>query len=267
MCPCRCCVALRLSADGLAQPSPQRPTPRPLPPLPICQPEPHEFDPVAAGIANFIVDFVGPKLRPALTSCFLCYVVFEEEVARDTVCAECKTRVAEWWDMDKEQFRTDRKFTTSNSISAAEANIITKAITKTFPTTTTTTSKKKNLTKPNPETFITRETLTTKLEPEVMSRTSIRESEPTSFSLLPESMGDIMASVSVETKEKMKERPNNGTIEERLFNAALLCLEFHFERPQSAMPICMERVKKIVADTLDKSLKRAEVRYVTLCYG
>lgn len=55
-------------------------------------------------------------------------------------------------------------------------------------------------------------------------------------------------------------RRNRQTEEERNFNAALICLEHHFERPNSYLSEAMKEVKKMVAKTLDLSLNKAEVR-------
>lgn len=60
----------------------------------------------------------------------------------------------------------------------------------------------------------------------------------------------------------MLSRRNRQTEEERNFNAALICLEHHFERPNSYLSKAMLEVKKMVAKTLDLSLNKAEVRYV-----
>jgi hypothetical protein len=60
---------------------------------------------------------------------------------------------------------------------------------------------------------------------------------------------------------KMRSRRNRQTEEERNFNASLICLEHHFERPNSYLSKAMVEVKKMVAKTLDLSLNKAEVRY------
>lgn len=61
-------------------------------------------------------------------------------------------------------------------------------------------------------------------------------------------------------KENMRKRRNQQTEEERNFNAALVTLELHFERPGTYLMKAMVEVKKMVARTLDLSLNKAEVR-------
>lgn len=71
--------------------------------------------------------------------------------------------------------------------------------------------------------------------------------------------------VDADEREKMKRRRNNQSEEERVFNAALILLEGHFERPKKTYLVkTMGEVKKMVGKTLDLSLNRAEVRYVLL---
>jgi palmitoyltransferase len=62
-------------------------------------------------------------------------------------------------------------------------------------------------------------------------------------------------------REKMRQRRNTQSIEERNFNTALVMLEGHFARPQSYMASSMVVVKKMVATTLEMSLNKADVRY------
>jgi hypothetical protein len=62
----------------------------------------------------------------------------------------------------------------------------------------------------------------------------------------------------------MAHRRNVDTVEERNFQASLVILELHFERPASYMANSMVEVKKMVAGTLDKSLNQATVRYVAV---
>jgi hypothetical protein len=62
-------------------------------------------------------------------------------------------------------------------------------------------------------------------------------------------------------REKMRQRRNMQSIEERNFNTALVMLEGHFARPQSYMASSMVVVKKMVATTLEMSLNKADVRY------
>jgi hypothetical protein len=68
----------------------------------------------------------------------------------------------------------------------------------------------------------------------------------------------------LEEKERvrMKARPNTQTVEERVFNGALVVLEMHFQRPGVYMRDTMGEAKKMVAKTLDLSLNKAEVRWV-----
>ena len=60
------------------------------------------------------------------------------------------------------------------------------------------------------------------------------------------------------------EGKNTDTIEERTFLGALVVLEGHFGRPQIYMAKAMVEVKKMIAQTLDLSLNKADVRYVAL---
>jgi hypothetical protein len=56
-------------------------------------------------------------------------------------------------------------------------------------------------------------------------------------------------------------RRNTQSIEEKNFNGALTLLEGHFEGMKIG-PKTGPSIKKMVAGTLDKSLNKAEVRYV-----
>ncbi|EPQ66532.1 Bgt-523 [Blumeria graminis f. sp. tritici] len=78
--------------------------------------------------------------------------------------------------------------------------------------------------------------------------------------ILPDDQAHFRFQLDPKEKEIMAMRRNNQTEEERTFNAALICLEHHFERPQNSMAGTMERVRKIISTTLDLSLKKAEVR-------
>ncbi|PBP27758.1 essential cytoplasmic protein [Diplocarpon rosae] len=60
--------------------------------------------------------------------------------------------------------------------------------------------------------------------------------------------------------DDMHKRRNQQTEEERNFNAALVTLELHFERPGTYLQKAMVEVKKMIAKTLDLSLNKAEVR-------
>ncbi len=71
----------------------------------------------------------------------------------------------------------------------------------------------------------------------------------------------------LEVDGKMRARRNRQSVEERNFNAALICLEHHFERPNSYLREAMVEVKKMVAKTLDLSLNKAEVRYAMLTHA
>lgn len=57
-------------------------------------------------------------------------------------------------------------------------------------------------------------------------------------------------------------RVNRDSIEERFFQSSLILLEGHFQRPQTYMSKAMAEVKKMVAQTLDQSLNKADVRFV-----
>jgi len=80
----------------------------------------------------------------------------------------------------------------------------------------------------------------------------------------PSKTSSAMASpfyVDEKDREKMRQRRNTQSIEERNFNTALVMLEGHFARPQSYMASSMVVVKKMVATTLEMSLNKADVRY------
>lgn len=66
----------------------------------------------------------------------------------------------------------------------------------------------------------------------------------------------------IEEKERvrMKARVNLQGEEERVFNAALVMLEMHFQRPAAYMRETMAEAKKMVTKTLDLSLNKAEIR-------
>ncbi len=73
--------------------------------------------------------------------------------------------------------------------------------------------------------------------------------------------------VDVRTKEEIGRRKNIQTIDERNFNAALAVMELHFERPMGYLRVDFSKslveVKKMVAKTLDLSLNKADVRFVS----
>lgn len=64
----------------------------------------------------------------------------------------------------------------------------------------------------------------------------------------------------------MSRRKNAQTIEERGFQACLICLELHFAPVGGLGPKTMPEVKKMIGNALDMSLNRAEVRFVC-CFG
>jgi SpoVK/Ycf46/Vps4 family AAA+-type ATPase len=85
----------------------------------------------------------------------------------------------------------------------------------------------------------------------------------------PSKTSSAMASpfyVDEKDREKMRQRRNTQSIEERNFNTALVMLEGHFARPQSYMASSMVVVKKMVATTLEMSLNKADVRYAFFFY-
>ncbi|CAG8978062.1 hypothetical protein HYALB_00000734 [Hymenoscyphus albidus] len=108
------------------------------------------------------------------------------KICDDTVCSNCKTPVATWWDETSQTFRTNREIPYS-----------------------------------------------------------------------PTSGVGIWGSVAA---DKMTSRPNTQTIEERTFCAALIMLEAHFEKVRGVGYKTMGEVKKMVAQTLDKSLNKPDVR-------
>lgn len=82
--------------------------------------------------------------------------------------------------------------------------------------------------------------------------------------ILPDDQITFKSHLDPKEKEMMALRKNNQSAEERVFNAALICLEHHFERPMNSMSATMDRVRKIIATTLDLSLKKADVRYLDI---
>ncbi|KAI6715201.1 hypothetical protein JHW43_002319 [Diplocarpon mali] len=60
--------------------------------------------------------------------------------------------------------------------------------------------------------------------------------------------------------DALHKRRNQQTEEERNFNAALVTLELHFERPGTYLQKAMVEVKRMIARTLDLSLNKADVR-------
>lgn len=64
------------------------------------------------------------------------------------------------------------------------------------------------------------------------------------------------------TMNTTSRRKNNQSIEERCFQAALVCLELHFDVDSGLGPKTMPEVKKMIAQTLDMSLNKADVRFV-----
>jgi palmitoyltransferase len=108
-----------------------------------------------------------------------------------TICTNCKTPVATWWDETSQTFRTNREIllpyspTSSNAWNSGDNNL-----------------------------------------------------------------GD------------MASRRNTQTIEERTFSAALIMLEAHFEKVRGVGYKTMGEVKKMIAQTLDRSLNKADVRFV-----
>lgn len=62
--------------------------------------------------------------------------------------------------------------------------------------------------------------------------------------------------------DNIPQRGNTQTIEERAFSTALIMIEAHFEKMRGPGFKVMLEVKKMVAQTLDRSLNKANVRYV-----
>lgn len=58
-------------------------------------------------------------------------------------------------------------------------------------------------------------------------------------------------------------RKNTQSIEEKVFNGALIAVEAHF-RKMKIGPKSAPEIKRMVAATLDKSLNKADVRYTFL---
>lgn len=63
------------------------------------------------------------------------------------------------------------------------------------------------------------------------------------------------------TPTTMSRRSNYQTIEERSFQAVLVCLELHFAVDSGLGPKTMPEVKKMLGQTLDMSLNKADVRF------
>ncbi|KAI6248943.1 hypothetical protein HI914_02856 [Erysiphe necator] len=78
--------------------------------------------------------------------------------------------------------------------------------------------------------------------------------------ILPDDQISLRSYLDQKEIEMMANRKNNQSPEERALNAALISLEHHFERPMNPMIRTLERVRKILATTLDLSLKKADVR-------
>jgi hypothetical protein len=62
----------------------------------------------------------------------------------------------------------------------------------------------------------------------------------------------------------MSRRRNIQSIEERSFQAVLICLEQHFEKKPGLGSKTLPEVKTMVKTTLDQSLNKAHVRYAIL---
>lgn len=96
---------------------------------------------------------------------------------------------------------------------------------------------------------------------------------PYSGAGLGERFESVSLSIPPGKEEKMasngnrERRVNKDTTEERFFQSSLLMLEGHFERPQTYMSKAMAEVKKMVAQTLDQSLNKADVRYGFLSFA
>lgn len=66
--------------------------------------------------------------------------------------------------------------------------------------------------------------------------------------------------------DTMSRRRNTQSIEERSFQAALICLEQHFEKLAGLGPKTLPEVKAMVRTTLEQSLNKADVRYILLLF-
>ncbi|RKF73308.1 putative essential cytoplasmic protein [Golovinomyces cichoracearum] len=78
--------------------------------------------------------------------------------------------------------------------------------------------------------------------------------------ILPDNQIPFKSHLDPKEMEMMAQRKNTQSPEERAFNAALICLEHHFDRPMNSMTGTMDQVRKIVSTTLDLSLKKADIR-------
>jgi palmitoyltransferase len=66
-------------------------------------------------------------------------------------------------------------------------------------------------------------------------------------------------------KSIMSQRKNTQTIEERCFQAALIGLEIRYDEAAwfglNSLPTSWPEIKKMITNTLDKSLHKSDVRY------
>lgn len=63
----------------------------------------------------------------------------------------------------------------------------------------------------------------------------------------------------------MSQRKNTQTIEERYFHGALIGMEIRFDDAPwfgpNSIPLSWPEVKKMIANTLEKSLHKSDIRY------
>ncbi|KAK0120215.1 hypothetical protein ONS95_011621 [Cadophora gregata] len=161
--------------------------------------------------------------------CIECGHLLPTHRTATTICSKCKTPLATWWDESSQTYRTNRESILPDTL--------------------------------NPYTS----------HPHSHSHPHNNGGSPNSsgnsmnIGMSGMGLGGIgigMGGYGITSKEmeRMRERKNEQTEEERNFNGALVTLELHFERPGQYLMKAMVEVKKMVARTLDLSLNKAEVR-------
>ncbi|KAH7410659.1 hypothetical protein BKA64DRAFT_617405 [Cadophora sp. MPI-SDFR-AT-0126] len=162
--------------------------------------------------------------------CIECGHLLPTHRTASTICSKCKTPLATWWDETSQTYRTNRESILPDTL--------------------------------NP---YTSHAHNGSGSPHTYSGAGYSERIGSGISGgMNGSMGTGMAGMSYGIPrtelDRMRERKNEQTEEERNFNGALVTLELHFERPGQYLMKAMVEVKKMVARTLDLSLNKAEVR-------
>ncbi|KAG4439426.1 hypothetical protein IFR05_005073, partial [Cadophora sp. M221] len=168
--------------------------------------------------------------------CIECGHLLPSHRTPSTICSKCKTPLATWWDESSQTYRTNRESILPDTMNpyTTAAHTHTHLHTSTSPHTGSPGLGAGGL------------------------GVGVGAGYGIGIGGIGAGMGGTYG-VPMAEMERMRQRRNEQTEEERNFNGALVTLELHFERPGSYLMKAMVEVKKMVARTLDLSLNKAEV--------